>query len=436
MLNYKCLQCSAPIEYQPGTETAVCPYCGGKFTIAELEAFAQKEAAKEKAAQKSSKAPRPGQAGYNPSGGPGSGSTQAPTGVLQEFPQMAGGQAGAASAAGTAGQRGQVTGGPGREAAERKTPETMSSADYLSQEPDRKVGEDMSDSVTVYHCNNCGADIVADPSTAASYCYYCHSPVILTNNLDNEFRPAKIIPFRVDKEKVVDLIKEKVAKKFFVPKSFSSESQMDAIKGVYLPFWDFKGYADVNVNVSYEKSGARYRSGDNYYKKVTTYNRVFQGPMVVDDYSAYASKKIKDIEVDTVNNFNPAEKKEFSSAYLSGFFAENYDLTPPELEAKVKQKIVNEASDQIAEALSGGENIKYLTKIIVPYINSAELVLKPMYIMTYRYLGKIYTYTINGQNLEFFGEFPLDKGKLAVVSGIIGLVTFIIVMVLVWYFAL
>ena len=40
-----------------------------------------------------------------------------------------------------------------------------------------------------YHCQMCGAEIVTDTTTAATRCYYCHSPVVLNDRLTDEFRP-------------------------------------------------------------------------------------------------------------------------------------------------------------------------------------------------------------------------------------------------------
>ena len=36
-----------------------------------------------------------------------------------------------------------------------------------------------------YRCNNCGAQIVTSESTISTECYYCHSPVVLTDRIEN-----------------------------------------------------------------------------------------------------------------------------------------------------------------------------------------------------------------------------------------------------------
>ena len=54
----------------------------------------------------------------------------------------------------------------------------------------------------VYNCPSCGAQIVTCETTAATFCFYCHNPVVLAGRLEGKYLPEKIIPFAVPKEKV------------------------------------------------------------------------------------------------------------------------------------------------------------------------------------------------------------------------------------------
>ncbi|HAE92677.1 MAG TPA: hypothetical protein DCG60_08570, partial [Tissierella sp.] len=46
-----------------------------------------------------------------------------------------------------------------------------------------------------YECNSCGAKVVTDDTTTATFCYYCHNPVIISDRLTGDFQPNKMIPF-------------------------------------------------------------------------------------------------------------------------------------------------------------------------------------------------------------------------------------------------
>ena len=47
----------------------------------------------------------------------------------------------------------------------------------------------------IYNCPSCGAEIVTDATTAATFCYYCHNPVVLGKRLEGKYLPNKVIPF-------------------------------------------------------------------------------------------------------------------------------------------------------------------------------------------------------------------------------------------------
>ena len=34
-----------------------------------------------------------------------------------------------------------------------------------------------------YRCSACGAEVIAERNTAADFCYYCHNPIVLSDNI-------------------------------------------------------------------------------------------------------------------------------------------------------------------------------------------------------------------------------------------------------------
>ena len=58
-------------------------------------------------------------------------------------------------------------------------------------------GETEQGEAVVYTCPNCGAEIVTDATTAATYCFYCHNPVVLSGRLSGEYMPDFVLPFKI-----------------------------------------------------------------------------------------------------------------------------------------------------------------------------------------------------------------------------------------------
>lgn len=87
--------------------------------------------------------------------------------------------------------------------------------------------------MVLYTCPSCGAEIVAQETTASTYCCYCHNPVVLSGSLDGKYRPDGLIPFEIDKKKAKEIFKNWIQKKKYVPDDFYSPRQMDYLEGIY-----------------------------------------------------------------------------------------------------------------------------------------------------------------------------------------------------------
>lgn len=86
-----------------------------------------------------------------------------------------------------------------------------------------------------YSCPSCGAEIVTDATTAATFCYYCHNPVVLGKRLEGTYLPNKIIPFEISREEAEKKFLDFVGKKKYVPKAFFDKKQIESMTGVYFP---------------------------------------------------------------------------------------------------------------------------------------------------------------------------------------------------------
>lgn len=52
------------------------------------------------------------------------------------------------------------------------------------------------ENMDVYRCKNCGAEVMVDETTTATFCVYCGSTAILKDRIMNGIAPTKIIPFK------------------------------------------------------------------------------------------------------------------------------------------------------------------------------------------------------------------------------------------------
>ena len=100
-----------------------------------------------------------------------------------------------------------------------------------------------------YNCKDCGAKIIADEQTTATFCIYCGNTAILKEKLSGKFAPDLIIPFKNEKEKAIESFKSLNKGRPLMPDFFNDEKNIEKIRGVYIRFWLF----DVKVTYFYVK---------------------------------------------------------------------------------------------------------------------------------------------------------------------------------------
>ncbi len=98
-----------------------------------------------------------------------------------------------------------------------------------------------------YICRSCGGEILCDENTAATSCPFCDNPVVMSENLAGQLRPDLVIPFKLDKEAAKQAFARHLSGKPLLPKVFKSENRLEAIQGVYVPFWLFDADAGADI---------------------------------------------------------------------------------------------------------------------------------------------------------------------------------------------
>ncbi len=257
-ITYKCPNCDGGLLFDPSTQKYHCEYCQSSFSQEELDALAPAAAS----------------------------DTAVPAGMEAEG--ALGGEAagGSAGAGGAAPQTAEAFSG---EAA--REPEAAS--DGYAQDAAYQ-GDAM-----LYTCPSCGAEIVTDATTAATFCYYCHNPVVLSGRLTGTYQPDFAIPFQIDRKRAQEVFSQWIAKKKFVPREFYSPKQIETMTGVYFPYWLFSCKVDGSV----QGQGTKLRvwtAGNLRYTETKIYDIARQGTVEVNHVARNALKKANRRLVDGV----------------------------------------------------------------------------------------------------------------------------------------
>lgn len=294
---------------------------------------------------------------------------------------------------------------------------------------------DAAQSAVIYNCPSCGAEIVTDESTAATFCFYCHNPVVLQGRLEGRYHPDYVLPFAVDREKARDIFLTWLKRKKFVPKDFYSPDQIDKMTGVYFPYWLYSCQADGRL----EAEGSRVRGsrvvGNTRYTDHQKYSIVREGKMSVQNVTRNALKKADRKLVEGVMPFEMKDLKAFSMGYLSGFFAEKRDIESQEYAPEVEKEVRDYAANGLMSTVEGYENLRVKNQSVELRDPRWDYALMPVWTLTYKDSGsdKIYYFACNGQTGKVCGVLPIDKARLAVFFAEI-FVPLFIVLLIVGYF--
>lgn len=280
----------------------------------------------------------------------------------------------------------------------------------------------------LYVCNSCGAEVMADEQTSATFCCYCHNPVTLKGRLSGDFKPNRVMPFKIDRNRAEHIFKEWCGKKKFTPSDFNSSKTLEKMTGLYVPFW----LADCNTNAYIEGIGKHIRtwSDSTYnYTKTDEYHVVRDVRIKFKGVPTDGEKKIDDKLMEAIEPFDYSNLEPFSMSYLSGFYADKYDVGKAEAFPNVKKRVEQAALD-IAKGDTHYSTLNLREKNVNILKTDWEYTLMPVWFLNYNYNDKFYTFVVNGQSGKVAGVLPLSKLKLMSFGiGLAVIVTLIILLI-------
>lgn len=295
--------------------------------------------------------------------------------------------------------------------------QNAAAAEHASSEPKDGWGFDNSEligensGVKAYNCPSCGAELICDETTAATSCPYCGNPTIIPASLSGALRPDYVIPFRLDREAAKNAMREHFNGKKLLPKMFEEDNRLEEIKGVYVPFWFFD--AQSRAEADYTGTKVRTWSDRDYNYTETNYFRLERcGRAMFDNIPVDGSEKMSDELMQSLEPFDFSQAVEFKTSYLSGFFADRYDV-PPENCVETANRRVRESSLRLLYSTTGGYlSVTQNSGRVRVSNGKAKYALLPVWILNSTWNGEKFLFAMNGQTGKFIGDLPVDN-KLA-----------------------
>ena len=283
-----------------------------------------------------------------------------------------------------------------------------------------------------FRCKHCGAEVAIDPDRRSYVCAFCDSPYVVEFTPEQTGRqtPEFVIGFAVTPQKALEGFRLWLgANSWFRPRDLRSASAEDKLQGIYLPFWSFSMLAQSQWAASI---------GEHWWR-TETYTTIEDGKSVTKTrqvcetewwdlagrhhqyYSGYlvsASRGLAQREAEQVFPFHLAGLRRYEPYFLAGWLSEEYSVPQEQALALTKNVFYQQEQQNVAGFLPGDTSTNLRVETCFDDIDS-DLILLPIYLMSYRYRGKLYRFLMSGQTGKAHGDKPLSWPKILILAGVI-----------------
>ena len=253
-----------------------------------------------------------------------------------------------------------------------------------------------------FTCNSCGATVITDDKTAASFCCYCGSPALAGHRLRREFKPDYIIPFKLTREQAEEKFMEWGRTNKYVPNDFMDRENIKKLTPLYVPFWLVDSMCDAEFYGAGSIISGRTKTVFSLQRNLKFYLK--RVPFV-------GAKKMNRLLMEAIEPFDYSEMVEYNDAYLPGYYAQRYELKPADMAQNVIWRMESYARQsckamtfeyQEATLSDGDINIKDI---------KYSYALLPIWFLSYQKDGIFHGFAINGQTGEACGNLPYSQVK-------------------------
>ncbi len=278
-----------------------------------------------------------------------------------------------------------------------------------------------------FRCENCGAEVSIDPDQRSYTCAFCDSHYVV------EFSPAEtgrqapefVIGFAIAPDAAFQRFRQWLGRNgWFRPGDLRAAQIAEKLKGVYIPFWSFSTLARSTWSASIGE----------YWYRTETYTATENGKTVTktrtvretewwslsgghhEYYRGYlvsGSRGLRQRDAERIKPFHLAALRRYEPYYLAGWLAEEYSVERDVALETSLQVFRQMERDAVAAFLPGDTYSDLRVETQFSDVGS-DLILLPVYLLTYRYGNRLYRFLLNGQTGKAAGDKPLSGWRVGI----------------------
>jgi hypothetical protein len=295
-----------------------------------------------------------------------------------------------------------------------------------------------------FRCETCGAEVATGATQRSYTCPFCESNYVIEVAAGSDrIAPEFVLGFAVTREAAAEKFRAWLATNpWFRPGDLPIAAKVvERLRGVYVPFWSFSLLAESEWSA---------RIGE-YWQRTETYTTIENGKSVTktrtvtetewwdlagrhhDYYSGYlvsGSRGLAQADADRSGPFHLAGLRRYDPSYLAGWLCEDYSIARDAAFAHCERVFLQRERDAVEAFLPGDTHDDLRVRTEFSRISS-DLILLPVYLLSYQYGGKPYKFLINGQTGKIAGDKPLSWRRIGLaIAAAIALVAAIAMIIL------
>lgn len=302
------------------------------------------------------------------------------------------------------------------------------SLDPYAFQKEKDAIEDYSFNVTTFTCPQCGGEIYSSDDTAAAFCSFCGASTILDSRISHKRRPKYIIPFQRTKEDCKKSYMRMMRFAFFAPKELKDPKYIDSFRGIYMPYWSYNISNKGPISLSATR---RHRRGDyiitNHYALEGDLDAGYEG------ISYDASSSFSDAVSEAIAPFDLSQQKNFTPAFLSGFYADTSDIGSDTYKSDARKQAADMTFKKIrkerafrSHSLNLSSDAANKEWTLHTACDQVDHVMYPVWFLAYRNKDRVAYATVNGQTGKAAADLPADPKKFLIASFVTAVPIFIL----------
>ena len=125
-----------------------------------------------------------------------------------------------------------------------------------------------------------------------------------------------------------------------------------------------------------------------------------------------ASSKMPDDYMDSIEPYDYADLKPFSTAYLPGFLADKYDVSIEESRERADKRCTGSLVAALQSTVTGYTSCNETSRDIHLKRGRVHYALLPVWLLSTKWEGKDFLFAMNGQTGKLVGKLPVSTKRV------------------------